>query len=747
MNIIFRLDSGNIIGTGHVQRCLNLANQFDNEYNISFICKSFKGNLIDKIREKYKVIEIEGKDDNMNINTRESWLGEYWKLDARKTIKVLKTFDKVDLLIIDHYGIPSEWEKTVLPYVKKLFVIDDVDRSHHCHILQNQHITAKYKDVNEDCDQLLGSEYVILNKDIANIVPQKIEALKRINVSLGGADDSNETMKILKTISNLDFDIQYDVVIGKANRHIQEIQEFCQNNKKINIYVDLPNEEFLNLLNRSDLCIGAAGLTNYERCILNRPTFYIQIVENQQKLVERLQESKIGLYLGNTGDNYSMKLRNQIIKCYHDSEYLRALAKNCNQFCNVGNIYKVKNILESYMSRDESKLKLEVDLAINGGTPVRSTILPYGKQTIDQDDIDAVVQVLKEDKFLTTGPRVAEFEETMCKLSNMKYGVACNSGTAALHMACHALNIGKGDEVIVPAISFAASSNCVLYCGGTPVFCDIEEDTMNIDVNKIEELITGKTKAIVAVDYAGQLCDGKKLREISHKHNLFIIEDAAHAVGQDEYYGDIVCQSYHPVKHLTTCEGGMSLTNNEEFAKRMRLFRTHGITRDFKDREINNDHYYEMVDIGYNYRIPDLLCALGISQANKLDGWIKKRKEIAEIYDGDFKKLDQYLEPLVNKKNNVYHLYVIKLTLENLKVDRDTIFEALKKEGLGVNVHYPVIYLHPYYQKLGYKKGLCPNAERIYEQIVTLPVFPGMNNQDVKDVIYIVNKIINFYMK
>ena len=294
-----------------------------------------------------------------------------------------------------------------------------------------------------------------------------------------------------------------------------------------------------------------------------------------------------------------------------------------------------------------------MELAINGGNPIRKNVLNYGKQTIDETDKQAVLNVLNENKYLTTGPRVREFEDKVKQYCNVKYACAVNSGTAALHLAVHALNLKESDEIIVSCLSFVASSNAILYCGVKPIFCDIDENTMNIDPNKIEALITKNTKAIIVVDFAGQPCDYHKILPIVKKHNLALIEDAAHSFGcqvnscttnpKVGSFADITTFSFHPVKNITTCEGGMSVTNNETYYKRMKAFLTHGITRDYKDREKNASHYYEMVDLGYNYRIPDLLCALGISQLKKIDKFIKRRQEIAKIYDENLK---QYFSPL-----------------------------------------------------------------------------------------------------
>ncbi len=365
-------------------------------------------------------------------------------------------------------------------------------------------------------------------------------------------------------------------------------------------------------------------------------------------------------------------------------------------------------------------------------------MIPYVKQTIEKNDIEAVLHVLEENEMLTTGKYVHLFENKICVYVGCQYGVAVNSGTAALHCATFALDIKEGDEVIVPTISFVASSNCILYQKGTPVFCDINPDTLCIDISKIEGLITEKTKAIIFVDMCGQPCDFDEIKKIADKYNLKTIHDAAHSLG-GKYkdmkvgsYADITCLSFHPVKNITTCEGGMMITNNEKFYKRGQACRSHGITRDFKEREKTNSHYYEMVDLGFNYRIPDVLCALGIEQLKRLDLFIQRRNEIATKYNELFENYKDLLTPLENNHYNAYHIYVIKLNLEKLNVDRDTIFKELKNNGVGVNVHYMPIHLHPYYQSLGYEKGICPVSEEIYTKIITLPIFPLLSDDEVK---------------
>ena len=393
-------------------------------------------------------------------------------------------------------------------------------------------------------------------------------------------------------------------------------------------------------------------------------------------------------------------------------------------------------------------------LAINGGTPVRDTYLAYGKQKIDEDDINSVVKVLKGD-YLTTGPIVSEFENSVAKYVGTKYAVAVSNGTAALHMACYAAGISEGDEVLVPAITFAASSNCVLYCGGKPVFIDIDPKSYNIDINKIKEKITNKTKAIIPVDFAGQSVDMDSILKIAEEYNLIVIEDAAHALGS-EYKNEKVGSkahmtefSFHPVKPITTGEGGVVVTNSKELYEKMILFRSHGITRN-SELMIENQGpwYYEQIDLGYNYRLTDIQSALGLSQIKKLDDFILKRREIVNKYNEAFKDLKEIVTPFENEySKSGYHIYVLLLNLDKLKCGRKEIFEALQAENIGVNVHYLPVYLHPYYKKLGYKKGECPVAEDIYNRMITIPLFPSMSDKDVKDVIKAVKKVLNYYRK
>lgn len=390
------------------------------------------------------------------------------------------------------------------------------------------------------------------------------------------------------------------------------------------------------------------------------------------------------------------------------------------------------------------------ELALKGGTPVRQKMLPYGRQTIDDEDIAAVVDVLRSD-WLTTGPKVAEFEQAFAAFVGSKEAVAISNGTAALHAAMYALGIGAGDEVIVTAMTFAASANCVVYQGGTPVFVDVDPETLLIDPAKVEALVTPRTRAIVAVDYTGQPCDYDALREIANRHNLLIVDDACHAVG-GSYKGrqvgtlaDLNTFSLHPVKHITTGEGGVITTDDSRLAQGMRVFRNHGITTDHRQREQNGSWFYEMVGLGYNYRITDLQCALGISQLQRLRGWVARRQQIARRYDAAFAQM-LGVRPLAvqDEVRHAYHLYVVRFATEQMGVSRAEIFAALRAEGIGVNVHYIPVHLHPFYRhRFDTMPGMCPAAEAAYEQIVSLPIFPLMTDSDVDDVIAAVEKVVN----
>jgi perosamine synthetase len=386
--------------------------------------------------------------------------------------------------------------------------------------------------------------------------------------------------------------------------------------------------------------------------------------------------------------------------------------------------------------------------------PVRQSYLPYGRQWIDDDDIEAVVEVLKGE-YLTTGPYILKFEQAVAQYVGAKYAVAFSNGTAALHGACFAAGISEGDEVITTPMTFAASANCVLYQGGIPVFVDIDEKTYNIDPNKIEEKITDKTKAIIPVDFTGQPVELDRILEIARKYNLVVIEDAAHALGAT-YKGrkigsisDMTMFSFHPVKHITSGEGGIITTNNKEYYEKLLQFRSHGITRNKeKLNEYHGPWYYEMQFLGYNYRMTDIQAALGTSQLKKIDKFIELRRKYVAMYNEAFKDMDEIITPFQHEDGqSSWHLYIIRLKLDKLTASRREIFEALQQQNIGVNVHYIPVHFQPYYQQLGYKKGICPNAEKLYEEMITLPLFPAMSEKDVNDVIKAVKRTIDYYKK
>jgi len=368
--------------------------------------------------------------------------------------------------------------------------------------------------------------------------------------------------------------------------------------------------------------------------------------------------------------------------------------------------------------------------------------LPYGRQSIDEDDIAAVDETLRGD-WLTTGPNVEAFEKALASYVGSSHAVAVNSGTAALHAAVHALDIGPQDEVIVPAITFVASANVVVYQGGTPVFADVQKDSLLIDPESVEGRISGRTKAIVSVDYAGQPCDYGALDAIADRHGLSIVSDACHALG-GSYRGRAVGTlatlstfSFHPVKHITTGEGGMVTTDRPDLADRMRRFRNHGIETDHRQRSDKGTHAYEMVDLGFNYRLTDFQCALGISQLKHIDAWVSRRREIAARYDSLLNGIEG-VRPLRDAEGveHAHHLYVVRLGGADVAVDRDQVFAAMRARNIGVNVHYPPVHLHPFYRRrFGFAEGLCPNAEAVYKQVLSLPMFPAMRDSDIERVV------------
>ena len=377
-------------------------------------------------------------------------------------------------------------------------------------------------------------------------------------------------------------------------------------------------------------------------------------------------------------------------------------------------------------------------------------MIPYGRQYIGAEDIQAVVDVLQSD-WLTTGPKVSEFERAFADVVGAKYAVAVNSGTAALHAAMYALGIGSGDEIIVPAMTFAATANCVVFQGGTPVFADVDPKTLLMDPSSVEGRISPKTRAVIAVDYAGQPCDYDTISAIAGKRGIALVADACHSLGacyKERPVGSLALLnafSFHPVKHITTGEGGMITTNDPKLAEKMRLIRNHGITTDHQQRDAQGSWFYEMVDLGYNYRLTDFQCALGISQLKKLSERIEHRREIACRYAEAFKNIPR-VKPLSVRIEtfHAYHLYVVRLDLEGTNLDRSAVFSKLRDAGIGVNVHYIPVHLHPFYRnRFGTHIGLCPVAEWAYERIISLPMYPALSHEDQYHVIETLDKILS----
>ena len=392
--------------------------------------------------------------------------------------------------------------------------------------------------------------------------------------------------------------------------------------------------------------------------------------------------------------------------------------------------------------------------AIKGGTPVRDTKLFYGHQCIDENDVKAVSEVLLSD-YLTCGPKVKELEEKLAEYCGSKYAVSLSNGTAALHCACIAAGIKEGDEVITTPLTFAASANCVLYVGATPVFADVNPETYNIDPESIKAHITDKTKAVIAVDFTGQCVENEKIRAICDEYNLIFIEDAAHAIGSS-YNGkkvgslaDMTCFSFHPVKTITSGEGGAITTNNKEFYKKLVLAHTHGITHDedlMEDAPHEGPWYYEQISLGYNYRLTDIQSALLISQLEKLESFKKKRQEIVKKYNEAFSQIPEIIvQKEIPESDTCRHLYIIRLDLSKLNCTRREFFDAMSAENIQCQVHYVPTYFFPYYKHLGYKEGLCPNAEEIYKGILSIPLYPTLSEKDTDDVIEAVKKIVDYY--
>lgn len=376
-------------------------------------------------------------------------------------------------------------------------------------------------------------------------------------------------------------------------------------------------------------------------------------------------------------------------------------------------------------------------------------MIPYGRQFVEKDDIEEVVKVLKSD-FLTQGPKIEEFERDLSKYCGCKYAVVFNSGTSALHGAYFSLGLKKGFEFITSPNTFVATSNAGIYVGLNPVFVDIEKDTGNMDVLKVEKSITPKTKVIVPIHYAGHPANMEKLYKIARKNKLHIIEDACHSLGAKYKgekigsckYSDMAVLSFHPVKHITTGEGGAVLTNNKKYFEKLKMFRSHGITKENFVNKSAGGWYYEMQFLGYNYRMTDIQAALGISQLKKLNKFVEKRRAIVALYEKALKN-NPYFDIPVEKgyAYSSYHLYPIRLK-DKYKNKREDIFSRMRKIGLGVQVHYIPVHWQPYYKGLGFKKGICPVAEDFYQREISIPLYPSMKKEDIQ---YVIEKVVDVF--
>ena len=391
-------------------------------------------------------------------------------------------------------------------------------------------------------------------------------------------------------------------------------------------------------------------------------------------------------------------------------------------------------------------------LAIHGGTPVRATLLPYGRQSLEEADIQAVVDTLRSD-WLTTGPKVGEFEEAIAGWVGAKYAVSFSSGTAALHAAAFAAGLGPGDEAITTPLTFAATANCILYQNATPVFADVTPDTLNLDPEQALAKATERTKVVLPVDYAGHPAQLDEFLTLAEQKGWTVIEDACHALGAEQRgkrcgsIAHMTVFSFHPVKHLTTGEGGMVTTDEAKFAETLRRFRNHGISSEARQRQSAGQWSYEMVLLGFNYRLTDIACALGLEQVKRLEENLARRREIAAKYDVALRKIGAVVRQGVRDDvNPAWHLYPIRLDLAQLTAGRGEVFRALRGENIGVNVHYIPVHYHPYYRdRFGYASGSFPVAEAAYEGLISLPMFHGMSDQDVKDVVTAVEKVVRYF--
>ncbi len=385
---------------------------------------------------------------------------------------------------------------------------------------------------------------------------------------------------------------------------------------------------------------------------------------------------------------------------------------------------------------------------------IRDDFLPFALPDIGEEEIDEVVQVLASG-WITTGPRTKEFEERVADYLGVKHAVAVSSCTAALHIALAALGVGPGDEVITSPLTFCATANVIVHLGATPIFADVSADC-NVDPDEIRRRITPRTKAIVPVHYAGQPCNMDRILECTREHKVYVVEDAAHAIGA-KYHGqmigsfsDATAFSFYAIKNMTTAEGGMVTTNNDALAEKMRLLSLHGISKDaWKRYGSEGSWYYEVVYPGYKYNMTDIQAALGIRQLAKLEHFLDVRQRYVAMYNDAFRDVPEIHTPETKGDvRHAWHLYTIQIDTERLTIDRNKFIEALHAEHIGTSVHFIPIHLHPYYsERFGFKRGDYPNAERIYDRIISLPLYPKMSEEDIKRVIAAVKKVVSMHRR
>ena len=393
--------------------------------------------------------------------------------------------------------------------------------------------------------------------------------------------------------------------------------------------------------------------------------------------------------------------------------------------------------------------------AILGGEKTRETPLPSFSPLIGREEIDEVVSTLKS-MWISTGPKVQVFQEMVKKYVGCRHTVALNSCTAGLHLSLLAAGVGPGDEVITTPFTFAATANVILHAGAKPVFVDIQKDTFNIDPKLIEGAITKKTKAIIPVHYAGHPCDMDEILKIAKKHNLIVIEDAAHAIGAKYKnknvgtMGDFASFSFYATKNMTTGEGGMVCTKNGKAAEKIRMMGLHGMDRDAWKRYSKSGYwYYEIKYPGFKYNMTDIQASLGVQQIKKLDKFINKREKISQFYNKSFRDLPEIVTQATRKYvKHARHLYTILLDIDKLKISRNYFFKALDAENIGTSVHFIPVHLHPYYkERFGFKRGDFPNAEYVFDRTISLPIHPALNDKDIRDVVKAVRKIILYHRK